>query len=73
MRNSQTPLTPREEDAFERLREVIGEMDEGCPCAAAVESVTECGFEDDEAVYLIKQFLLKGYLYTVRENIRATY
>ncbi|SEP03883.1 hypothetical protein SAMN04487948_111123 [Halogranum amylolyticum] len=72
MRNSQTPLTPREEDAFECLREVVDGMDAGCPRAAAIEAVVALEFDRDEAVYLVDQLLLKGYLYAVGDEIRVT-
>jgi hypothetical protein len=73
MRNPQTPLSPREETAFERLRDVVGQDDDGCQRDTAVDALVARGFDDDEAVHLIEQLLLKGYLYAVHDDVRLTY
>ncbi|WP_139246727.1 hypothetical protein [Halogranum amylolyticum] len=72
MRHSQTPLTPREQAAFERLRGVVDEMNAGCQREAANTAVAETGFEADEAVQLVDRLLSKGYLYAVQDDVRIT-
>ena len=72
MRNPQTPLTPREEDAFERLREASDETSGHYQRSDAVELVAMGRFEEDEARVLIDQLLSKGYLYAVGDEIRIT-
>jgi hypothetical protein len=72
MRHSQTPLTPREEDAFKRIREVFDETDSGRHRDALIEALAARMFEEDESVYLVEQLLSKGYLYSVHEKVRIT-
>ncbi|WP_049894354.1 hypothetical protein [Halogranum rubrum] len=72
MRHSQTPLTPREKDAFERLRGIVDGMDAGCRREAATTAVAEAGFEADEAAQLVDRLLSKGYLYAVQNDVRIT-
>jgi hypothetical protein len=72
MRHSQTPLTPREKAAFERLQVVVDGMDAGCRREVAATAVAERGFETDEAVMLVERLLSKGYLYAVQDDVRIT-
>lgn len=73
MRDSQTPLTPREEDAFEHLKDVVDGRDDGCRREVAIEAVAARSFDEDEAVHLLDQLLSKGYLYVVRDEVRITH
>ena len=72
MRHAQTPLTPREKAALERLQVVVDEMDAGCRREAATTAVAEAGFEADEAAMLVERLLSKGYLYAVQDDVRIT-
>ncbi|SDN15418.1 hypothetical protein SAMN04487949_3514 [Halogranum gelatinilyticum] len=72
MRHSQTPLTPREEDAFKRIREVFDESDAASHRDALTEALAARMFEEDESEYLVEQLLSKGYLYAVHEEVRIT-
>jgi hypothetical protein len=72
MRNPQTPLTPREEDAFERLQMDTDGTNGHYQRSDAVEAVATGRFEKDEAQVLIDQLLSKGYLYAVDDEIRIT-
>jgi predicted transcriptional regulator len=72
MRHSQTPLTPREEDAFKRVREILDETDPTRHRDALTEALAARMFDEDESVYLVEQLLSKGYLYAVHEEVRIT-
>lgn len=71
MHNSSTPLSPREEDALERLEshyETI--QDNRVTRQMAVDHLTSSGFESADAHNCVQQLILKGYLYEVDEELR---
>lgn len=71
MANSQTPLTPREEEAFDRLGVVVGETEKRHR-EAVVAALADAGLPESEADSLLDRLLLKGYVYVVHDELYLT-
>ncbi|WP_332900368.1 hypothetical protein [Haladaptatus sp. CMSO5] len=72
MRNSRTPLSPREQDAFEQLEAYVETGgNEVVTRAVAVDYLTTTRFERADARDLLEQLLLKGYLYEVDDELHT--
>ncbi|MDS0243165.1 MULTISPECIES: hypothetical protein [unclassified Haloferax] len=71
MRNPQTPLSPLEQEAFDRLEQQFDSGD-NFERETALIQLKYAEFEREEATELIEQLLLKGYLYEVDEGLRIT-
>jgi hypothetical protein len=71
MRNSSTPLTPSQQAALELITQGIDD-DEMISHDAAVDLLTNGGFERPEAEDLLEQLLLKGYVYESTNGLRLT-
>ena len=72
MWNSPTPLSPSERAAFERLEQQMGGTKEAIEREEVVNYLTTGEFEFPEATQLLKQLLLKGYLYESETGLRIT-
>ncbi len=71
MRHSSTPLTPSQQTALELIAQ--GTDEDGMTTHdAAVDLLTDGGFERPEAQDLLEQLLLKGYLYEATDGLRLT-
>ena len=72
MSNSQTPLSPTNRTALQRLEECVETLDDDAALTreTAVDCLTDGEFEHTEATQQIEQLLLKGYLYEVDEELR---
>ena len=71
MRNPPTPLSPREQDALDYLKESYG-FEDPFLYNTALERLASADYQSDEAQRLIEQLLLKGYLYEVNGQLRVT-
>lgn len=72
MKNSPTPLTPREQDVLDCLEQWVEGRDDPKPRAAVVEHITTEEISRTAAQRLINQLLSKGYLYELDDGIRVT-
>lgn len=70
-RHAETPLSPREREALDRLEEWVDGRDDAKAREAVIEHLTEGDFERDEANRLVDQLLSKGYCYEY-DGIRVT-
>jgi hypothetical protein len=70
-RHAETPLSPRERDALDRLEQWVDGRDDAKAREAVIEHLTAGDFERAEANRLTDTLLLKGYLYE-HEGIRLT-
>lgn len=71
MAHSSTPLTPREERAYQRLRATSSPQN-SFSRRWAVNELVDDEFHAEEASELLEQLLLKGYLYEVQSDLYFT-
>ena len=71
MRHSSTPLTPSQQTALELIAQG-SDKDGTITHDAAVDLLTDGGFERPEAEDLLEQLLLKGYVYESTNGLRLT-
>ncbi len=72
MRNPTTTLTPSQRAAFDQLTHHIDAETEPISSETAVGFIVDGGFERPEAQDLLKQLLLKGYLYESTHGLKIT-
>lgn len=72
MRNSETPLSELEREAFEYVESLVSNTAEGVTQGEAVSELEGHDFRIDEARDLLEQLEMKGYVYVVDDIVRVT-
>jgi hypothetical protein len=72
MANSRRPIAPAEEDVLDHLEAYLEELGDTDPLTReiAITYLEDHGIKPADARDIIKQLLLKGYLYEVGDEIR---